>query len=399
MKIEIVKFDNQGRGIGYIDDKIIFVPKTVPGDIITTEVLVEKKNYLEGKVLEIIKPSKLRKKAICPYFDKCGGCDLMHISLSESLEYKINKVNEILKKNNVSYEVTDIIKSEKEYNYRDKVTLKIVNNEIGFYKNDTHELVKIDYCYLCKEPINKLIKDLRKLNIINGEVVIRCNYNDDLLLSINTDDDINNLDEIINNHRIVGVVLNDVVICGENYFLDKINEYLFKVSYNSFFQINPFICSKLFNLIEEETKDSNKVLDLYCGVGTLSIVASKDAKEVIGVEIVDNAIVDANFNKTLNNAGNLEFICADTKNVLDKITGEFDTIILDPPRSGVAKSVIDKILETKPKKIIYVSCDPFTLVRDLKLLEDVYEIDIFKLLDMFPETHHVESFVILRKEK
>ena len=207
------------------------------------------------------------------------------------------------------------------------------------------------------------------------------------------------MDEIINNHRIVGVVLNDVVIYGENYFLDKINEYLFKVSYNSFFQINPFICSKLFNLIEEETKDSNKVLDLYCGVGTLSIVASKDAKEVIGVEIVDNAIVDANFNKTLNNAGNLEFICADTKNVLDKITGEFDTIILDPPRSGVAKSVIDKILETKPKKIIYVSCDPFTLVRDLKLLEDVYEIDIFKLLDMFPETHHVESFVILRKEK
>jgi len=395
MKVEIVKFDNQGRGIGYLNDKIIFIPKSVPGDILEVEVVLEKKNYLEGKLINIIRPSKLRQKPICPYFDMCGGCDLMHISISEGLDYKISKVNDILKKNKLSYNISEIIKSDNAYNYRDKVTLKIIDGKIGFYQNDTHSIVEINYCYLCKDAINDLIKDLSKLNINSGEVVIRCNYNNDLLLTINTEEKLENIDLIVSEHKIVGIVKNDKTIYGENYFIDKINDYLFKVSYNSFFQINPFICSKLFNLIEEYTKDSNKVLDLYCGVGTLSIVSSINATSVLGVEIVDNAIIDANLNKNFNRRSNLEFICADTKDILNKITNEFDTIILDPPRSGVVKSVIDKIINVKPNKIIYVSCDPNTLARDLKLLEDTYLIDDFKLLDMFPETEHVESFVVL----
>lgn len=399
MKIEIVKFDNQGRGIGYVRDKIIFIPKTVPGDIINGEVVQEKKNYLEGRLLEVIEPSKIRKKPICPYFEKCGGCDLMHISLSESLDYKINKVNDILKRNKIDYEVKEIIKSDNEYNYRDKITLKIVDGELGYYQNDTHSLVKIDYCYICKDSINKLLKDILKLMINNGEVVIRSNYNNDLLLSISTNDTVANILELVNNHRIVGIVINDKTVYGENYFIDKINEYLFKVSYNSFFQINPFICSKLFDLIEENTNKSSKVLDLYCGVGTLSIVASKNASNVMGVEIVQNAIIDANLNKCLNSKNNLEFICADTKDILNRITQEFDTIILDPPRSGVVKNVINKILDVKPKKIIYVSCDPNTLARDFKLLEDIYEIKTFKLLDMFPKTEHIESFVVLENKR
>jgi len=346
-------------------------------------------------LLEIITPSKLRQKPICPYFDVCGGCDLMDISVSESLEYKLHKVNDILKRNKIDFNVTEIIKSESPYNYRDKVTLKIVNSKIGFYQNDTHSLVEIDYCYLCKNAINELIKDLSKLNISNGEVVIRCNYSNDLLIAISTEDCLNGIESLVNEHKIVGIVKNDKTIFGENYFIDKINNYLFKVSYNSFFQVNPFICSKLFELIECYTKESIKVLDLYCGVGTLSIVASSNAEQVVGVEIVENAIVDANLNKNFNRKNNLEFICADTKDILNKITNDFDTIILDPPRSGVAKSVIDKIIEVKPKKIIYVSCDPNTLARDLKLLENKYKIEEFKLLDMFPETEHVESILEL----
>ena len=395
MNVEIVKFDNNGRGIGYLNNKIIFVPKTVPGDIVKIQVTLEKKDYLEGILVEILTPSKLRQKPICPYFDECGGCDLMHISLSESLEYKLKKVNDLLKRNKIDYEVTKIIKSKNAYNYRDKVTLKVVNNHIGFFCNDTHKLVKINYCYLCKDAINNLIKDLPLLNISNGEVVIRCNYNDELLLSVNSLDKIENIDTIVNNHKIVGIINNDKCVYGEDYFIDKINNYLFKVSYNSFFQINPFICSELFKLIEKYTVNSNNVLDLYSGVGTLSIVASNNSKKVLGVEIVNNAVIDANLNKCLNRCENVDFICSDTKNILNKITSDFDTLILDPPRSGVANKVLNKILEVKPNKIIYVSCNPNTLVRDLKLLESDYSIKGLKLLDMFPETEHVECIVLL----
>lgn len=395
MKVEIVKFDNQGRGIGYLNDKIIFIPKSIPGDIVNVEIVLEKKNYLEGRIIEIITPSKLRQKPICPYFDACGGCDLMNISISESLDYKLSKVNDILKRNQVNYNVSKIIKSDSPYNYRDKVTLKVVDGKIGFYQNDTHSLIEIDYCYLCKDAINDLLKDLPKLKIKNGEVIIRCNYNNDILIVIDTNDNLENVELLVNEHKIVGIIKNNETIYGENYFVDKINNYLFKVTYNSFFQINPFVCSKLFDLIEEYTQDSIKVLDLYCGVGTLSIVASINSNSVLGVEIIENAIIDANLNKNFNRRDNLDFICADTKDILNKITNDFDTIILDPPRSGVAKSVLDKIIQIKPKKIIYVSCDPNTLARDLKLLENDYQIDDFKLLDMFPETEHVESIVLL----
>ncbi len=398
MKIDIVKFDNLGRGIGYLNDKIIFVPKSVPGDIIEVKITLEKKNYYEGKILNIIKPSRMRKEVKCPYFDICGGCDLMNISVSENLDYKLEKVNEILHKNNIDYEVKEIIKSNSEFNYRNKVTLKIVNREIGYYENNSHNLVSIDYCYLCNDVINEIIKDLKLLEIVNGEIVIRCNYNEEILLNIKSSDEIKNINELINKYKIVGIVQNDKTIYGENYFIDKINNYIFKVSYNSFFQVNPYICGKLFELIEKYTENSHNIIDLYCGVGTLSIVASKNALKVIGIEIVENAIIDANLNKNLNNKKNIEFICNDTKKIIEKITNDFDTIIFDPPRNGVSSKVIEEVINENIEKIIYVSCDPITLARDLKLLENYYNIIDFKLLEMFPNSEHVESIVLLERK-
>ena len=399
MNVEIVKFDNFGNGIGYLNDKIIFVPKTIPGDKVEVKILKEKKKFIEGELINIISPSKIRIKPICPYFDKCGGCDLMNISISETLDYKLNKVNDLLKKSKINYEVTEIVKSDNYYNYRNKVTLKIKDSKIGYYKNNTHDLVEINYCYLVNENINKIIKDIYLFNIQNGEIIIRSNYNEDILINIISEDKVENIDKIISKHKIVGIIQNDITIYGENYFIDKINEYMFKVSYNSFFQVNPSICSKLFKLIENHVIDSKKVLDLYCGVGTLSIVASKNSEYVLGVEIIENAIVDANLNKSLNNKNNLEFICNDTKKIIDKIDKSFDTIVLDPPRSGVSSKVLDKILLENINKIIYVSCNPQTLVRDLKILEEKYIINDFKLLDMFPNSEHVESFVVLEKIK
>lgn len=395
MNIEVLKFDNNGRGLGYYKDKIIFIPKTVPGDIVNCEILLEKKDHYEGKVESIDKPSKMRVKPICPYYEKCGGCDLMHISLSNMLEYKLEMVNDLLKRNKIDYKVNKIIKSKNQYNYRNKVSLKITNSLIGYYEYNTHKLIPIDYCYLCSNGINNIIKDIKKLNIIDGDITIRSNYKDEILLIINSNNNITIVDELLNNHKIVGIILNDKCIYGDNYLIEKVGNLLFKISYNSFFQINNYICSKLFELIEDYTIDSVKLLDLYCGVGSLGIVSK--AQKVLGIEIVENAISDALINKCFNKKDNIEFICSDTSKVTNKITNDYDTIILDPPRSGVDKKIINKIINENINNIIYISCNPQTLVRDLKMFEDSYKILNITLLDMFPNTKHIESLTILEK--
>lgn len=399
MNVEIVKFDNFGNGIGYINDKIVFVPKSIPGDVVKVKIQKEKKKFIEGEILEIITPSNMRIKPICPYFDRCGGCDLMNISISEALDYKLKKVNDLINKAKINYEVYEIIKSDNYYNYRNKVSLKVKDSKIGFYKNNTHELVEISSCYLINENMNYVLKDISLFNIRNGEIVIRCNYKAEILIQIISNDIVENIDKIVNNHKIVGIIQNDKTIYGENYLIDKINNYIFKISYNSFFQVNPFVCSKLFKFIENNVNSSKKVLDLYCGVGTLSIVAKKTSEYALGVEIIENAITDANLNKILNKEQNIDFICNDTKKIVDKIEKSFDTVILDPPRSGVSSKILEKIIDENICKIIYVSCNPQTLVRDLKILENSYVISDFKLLDMFPNSEHVESFVVLEKIK
>ena len=399
MNVEIVKFDNLGRGIGYIEDKIIFIPKTVPGDIVKVEITKTKKSFFEGEILEIIKPSKKRIAFKCPYFATCGGCDLMHISISEALEYKLEKVNEILHKNNIDYLVEDIIKSDSYYNYRNKITLKIVNKKIGYFKNNTHDLIEIDKCLICNDNINNLMKELYVLGITNGEIIIRVNYNGEIILIIDSLDEIDNIDYLVDNYKIVGIIKNNKCIYGDDFFIDKINDYIFKVSYDAFFQVNPYVCSKLFLLVEEYSLGSKNILDLYCGVGTFSIVGAKNAREILGVEINENAIISANLNKNLNNCQNVLFMCDDTANIIDKINKDVDTIILDPPRNGVMKEIINKIIVENIEKIIYISCNPITLVRDIKLLENYYEIKEFKLLDMFPNCEHVESFVVLDLKK
>ena len=398
MEVEIIKMDNLGRGIGYLNNKIIFVPKTFPGDIVEVAITLEKKNYLEGKIRKLVVPSKKRIKPICPYFARCGGCDLMHISLSEALSYKLDKVNAILRKNKIPYEVKKIIKSKEQYHYRNKLTLKIINNEVCFYEPETHLPLKIDYCYLANEKINNLLKDLNKLNIQNGNVTIRINYKGEILLICESKRELENKEWLIHNYPIVGIIHNGKCLYGEEYLMDQINDYLFKISYDSFFQVNPYICSELFNLISYNTKDSLHVLDFYCGVGTLSIATSKNVQKTLGVEIIPNAVRDANLNKVINKRENLEFIASDTKEVKDKITSYFDTIILDPPRSGVNKDIIQKIKEENIPKIIYISCNPQTLGRDLNLFLDKYEIKEFILLDMFPNTEHIESFCVLKMQ-
>ena len=396
MKIE--RFDDLGRGIGYINNKVTFIDKVVPEDIVEVELTKEKKKYNEAKLIKIIKQSPLRIDAKCPYFSKCGGCQFQNITYENTIKYKKEKIVNIFSKHKISI-FPEVITNISPYSYRNKITLKVNNYKIGFYINKTHNLVEINKCLLANPAINASIPLIKRFNICNGEVTIRCNQNAEILIVINSQDNLNiDTNYLKSKIKLVGIVVNNKTYYGENSLFERMNNLLFKISYDSFFQVNPFIASQLFQIIGDNIDSSDKVLDLYCGVGTLSLMAAKKAQKVLGIEVVPNAIINALFNARVNDLNNTQFVINDASTAISKIKPDFNKIIVDPPRSGLTKNIIDVLLKIKPDEIIYVSCDPQTLVRDFTLLSSIYEIKKSYILDMFSYTYHIETILILTKK-
>ncbi len=397
MKIDIEKLDDFGRGIGYIDGKITFVPNTVPGDIVNINIIKEHKKYNEATIDNFIKYSEDRVKPPCPYFTKCGGCTLQNLSYENTINYKLNKVKNIFNKNRIDIN-PEIISNPNPYNYRNKISLKVVDTKIGFYLNNTHNIIEIDECLIANPAINECINYIKNFNIINGNVIIRCNQNAEILIIIESQDNLTIDIELLKKKiKLVGIIINNKTFYGKNYLFERINNILFKVSYDSFFQVNPSVASKLFQIVKDNISLNDKVLDLYCGVGTLSLNAASKALSVTGIEIVPNAILNAMFNASLNDLSNVHFVLNDVSDAITKIKLDFNKVIVDPPRAGLTRETIDILLKINPTSIIYVSCDPQTLVRDYKLLSDIYEIEKSYILDMFSYTYHVETVLILKK--
>ena len=398
MQVKIERFDDLGRGIGYINNKVTFIDKVVLEDIVEVELTKEKKKYNEAKLIKIIKQSPLRIDAKCPYFSKCGGCQFQNITYENTIKYKKEKIVNIFSKHKISI-FPEVITNISPYNYRNKITLKVNNYKIGFYINKTHNLVEINKCLLANPAINASIPLIKRFNICNGEVTIRCNQNAEILIVINSQDNLNiDTNYLKSKIKLVGIVVNNKTYYGENSLFERMNNLLFKISYDSFFQVNPFIASQLFQVIGDNIDSSDKVLDLYCGVGTLSLMAAKKAQKVLGIEVVPNAIINALFNARVNDLNNTQFVINDASTAISKIKSDFNKVVVDPPRSGLTKNIIDVLLKIKPDEIIYVSCDPQTLVRDFTLLSSIYEIKKSYILDMFSYTYHIETILILTKK-
>lgn len=395
MQVLVDKFDDFGQGITFVDDVITFVPNTIPGDIVDIKIVKKKKKYNVGKVINYIKLSKDRIDYKCPYFNKCGGCVLQSISYDATINFKLNKVINLFNKYNLDIK-PEIVKNPSDYNYRNKIKLMVIDGKIGYFETNSHTLVEINECIIASKAINKVIPLLKNFNIINGNIVIRCNLNDEILIIIESNDKLNiDIDVLKENIKLVGIVVNNKTIYGDNFLIECINDIYYKISYDSFFQINPYVASKLFNIVKENIDKTDIVLDLFCGVGTLSLNTALNANEVIGVEIVPNAVLNAIYNAKINKINNTKFILNDAQDAVGKINKKFDKIIIDPPRSGLTKKTIDTILTIMPKKIIYVSCDPNTLIRDILLLKDKYNIEKSYILDMFSYSYHVECICIL----
>jgi len=397
MKVKIEKYDDEARGITRIDGKVTFVPKAIPEEIVEVTLIKEEKKFNEAKLDRVVVPSLNRIEPLCSYFDSCGGCDLLHVSCEDSLKIKKEQIENVMKKI-LKLDTNIEIISKSNFNYRNKITLKIINGIIGYYKANSHELVEIDNCLNAKKSINDFIKYLKLLNIDHGEVTIRSNYNDEILVIIKTDEKISINDEFLNtNCKLLGVIINDNCVYGNDKYVEKIGKYFFDVSYDSFFQINNEICLDIFELIENCVRGKS-ILDLYCGVGTLGIVASKHAESVMGVEIVPNAIKNALTNAKMNKRDNISYLLGNANSIGNKINKKFDVIIVDPPRSGLDKNTVKYLMDSGSKSIIYISCNPKTLARDLNVLKDKYDIEFIKALDMFPNTKHIECIVLLNQK-
>jgi len=399
-EVLIESLDHQGRGIARINNKVIFIENALPGEIVDINITKEKKRYSEGSVIRHIKNSKKRIDPICPYYNICGGCNLMHLSYEEQLKFKENKINDIIKKYlSDNIKVNEIIVSDNNLYYRNKVTFK-TNEKIGFYKKESNNIVCIDNCFISNNLINSVINNLNQLDLDNiNEITCRAN-NEELMVVLNVKNNINE-EKVIGTlkDKCSSIIVNDnnnfKCIYKDNYIINKIGNLKYYVTNNGFFQINDDVTYKLYSKIKEycELKGNELILDLYCGSGTIGLFLSDKCKKVIGVEINKSSIECANMNKKLNKINNCEFICDSTDNI--NINIKPDIIIVDPPRSGLSKKTIQEIINYQSPKIIYVSCDPMTLVRDLKLLSKYYNIQELTPFDMFPNTHHVESVVLL----
>lgn len=394
MKYEIVRLDNFGRGITYYNDKICFIDGAFPGDVISFDVVLEKSKFIEGKINKIYIYSKDRVESKCPYFKECGGCCFQEYDYNLENRFKKDKISylveNVFKRNDF---VSDIVYSDELY-YRNKIVLHGFNSKLGLYRNKTNDIVEIDKCILCNDRINDVISVLKDLSGID-EVVIRTS-NDLEYVLVDIKGKINNYKCLLDICDVL--IINDKVISNKDKIITNIGDKKYYLSSKSFFQVNLKLVKSLFDEVLNNIKEikPNSMLDLYCGTGSFGVYASSYVSKVIGIDCSKSNIEDAMMNAELNGINNIEFICDKVENIIDQYSN-IDLIVVDPPRSGLDKKTISNLNRIKSQFIIYVSCDPVTLVRDLKSLSEEYDVLKITPFNMFPRTYHCESVAVLEK--
>lgn len=400
-QVEILRLDHSGRGIGKLNNKTIFIPNTLPTEVVTIKNKVEKKKFIEAEVSEWVKTSDKRVEAKCPYYDACGGCDLMHMTYPQQLQYKKNKICDILTRfSDFSTGLVKEIVYDTEFYYRNKVVFH--NKEVlGLYKKKSYDLIPVEKCYLIDEEMNLLLKVIRNMDLSCVKEVMfrRSNRTKEIMVVFSLNKyqkiDCSKLKEHVTS---IYTVYNNSYekIYGNDYLTENLLGLSFDISPSAFFQVNTVMCEKLYTQVKtylQASKD-DQLLDLYCGTGTIGLTMASDVKKVIGVEINPDSIKDANRNKDKNGIRNAEFYASKVSDMIEELQGSL--VVVDPPRAGLDSKTISELKTIKPKKLVYVSCDPMTLVRDLKDLSSDFDIKEITLFDMFPQTAHVESVVLLQ---
>lgn len=398
MQKEIEKLDHFGRGITKIDGKICFVFNALVGEIVKINIISEKKSYIEAEVKEYVKISNQRVKEICPYFKECGGCDLQHLAYQEENAWKEAKVKELIKRySKIEKDVVKKIIFSEDSFYRNKITLHSKEKKLGYYKRKTKELLEIKTCPLASKKINDLFPVLESLVKKNNieEIVVRISNQEDQKM-VKLVGKITSYEELLPYVDVIQI--NQKMITKQTKMISNIGKNAFYVSMDSFLQVNKDLTEKLYEEVRSivQRKRPKKVLDLYCGTGTIGIYICDLVEEVIGIDYLNSNIHDANLNKKLNHRENITFICDKVEQKINQFH-DVNLVIVDPPRAGLTQKTKEGMQKIHPNTIIYISCDPVTLARDITWFQKDYEVAYVQPFNMFPRTYHVECVCLLNR--
>ena len=441
--ITIHDIGTRAEGIGKVEDFTVFIDKALPGDVVEARIIKIKKNFAFGKLINIIEPSPLRVEPKCPVATQCGGCQLQHFAYQGQLDYKRKKVEDVLLRIGKieDVDVKPTIGMDNPYMYRNKAQFPVrrENGElkIGFFAPRSHRIVDTDTCDIQHESNTEIIKILRefltdqgtsiydekehkglvrhivtKVGFHTNEIMVCIVINgktlpasDDLVKRLQAIKEVKSI--VLNHNKEKGNVIlgNDITtLYGNSYIRDYIGDIEFEISPLSFFQVNPVQTEVLYNKVMEyaQLTGEETVWDAYCGIGSISLFLAQKAKMVYGVEIVPAAIEDARRNAVVNKTQNVEFIVGQAEEVIPYKFNEegikADVIVVDPPRKGCDESLLKTIVEMGPKRVVYVSCDPGTLARDLNYLAGHgFRVVEVQPVDMFPQTNHVETVVLMSR--
>ena len=441
---DIESYSAEGFGVCRISGRAVFVPKTIKGEKCEIKILKSTKTAVYARTERILSPSPSRVTSQCPYFGKCGGCDTMHMDYEEELRFKLDKVNSALKHiGKQSLEAENIIGSDSIFNYRNKGIFAVAQVDgrpaFGFYRERSHELIEIDDCLIQKQLSLRAAKAVTDFMAINkftayneetGKGTVRHVYcrqavhESGAVLCIVSNSGFGAKTQALIDFlrercpELTGIVLNinksrgNTVLSGDFYTLwgesdicDSLCGIKFKIAPQAFFQINPPQAEKLYEKAIEYAALSPESLafDLYCGAGTISLCMAKKAGKVIGAEIIPEAVKNAGENAKLNGIENAEFICADAGEAAKSLAERGlkpEVVIVDPPRKGMFPDAIEALASMQPERVVYVSCNPATLARDiLRFNEYGYSLKEVTAVDMFPRTAHVETVALLSKLK
>ena len=443
IELRIDSLGSEGQGVGRYEGMAVFVPFALPNELVKAHIIKVAKNYAVGKLIKVIEPSKVRREPRCSSFTRCGGCNLMHMDYAAQLEYKRGLVENafarIAKIEGVHVENT--IGMDEPYHYRNKAAFPFAMVDgrmcFGFFAPRSHRLIPIDGCFIEQEPLYNVASavhcwaeenDIQPYDEETGSgtirhVVSRITTSGDIMAVIVTKGKPKKLNKLVDMLKercegIKSIILNrndedtNVIfgrsyetLWGEDTLTENLCGFEFSVSAASFLQVNPVQTECLYAQVEAflPEKDGFEAIDVYCGTGTISMILSKRAKHVTGIENIKPAVEDAARNAERNGAGNADFICSDAAEALPELIEKGtrpDVIVIDPPRKGCDKAVLNAITGSAVQRVIYVSCDPATLARDVRILVDGgYSIQKVQPIDMFPQTAHVETVVQLVRKK
>lgn len=438
-EVEFIDMTHDGMGICKVDGFTLFIANALKGESGTIKVTKVNENFGFGKLIELSHKSPFRKEPICDHFAECGGCNLMHMNYQMQLDFKKYRTKETLKRlGRIETTVRDTVGMLNPYYYRNKAVVPFgdSNGKItaGMYKQRSHDIIDMKRCYIMPKITTDIVKFLKnvfqELNIpaynemigtgvIRHAVIRTSNKYDDISVTLVTrTENLPKKDIIVKKlisryKRIVSVVHNynpkntnvvmgpkSTVIYGEDFIRDEINGVLFKISHRSFYQVNPLQTEELYKKAIEyaELTPNDIVIDAYCGIGTIGLTAAEHCKTVLGVEVVKQAIADANENAEMNKITNAKFVVGKAEEQIKHWANyDVDVLFIDPPRKGCDRKFLDTIIEMEIPRVVYVSCNVATLARDLNVLQaSGYEVLEVTPFDMFPQTSHIESVVKLR---